>query len=184
MPLNRVRHNRFALKVAKDCLNELLWDAMGRPQQIPSGMLGMLPVYSIPHERLLRGQYHRSWRSGWRYFWLPVEADAGAVVEVIRTDAGGARLGYFSYGRAAARLAGQLERAEKSHKADRIRLRPRILSLGPTQMEALWLNERGRSGENRFESLLPLSDGKGFVEMALDRYQKMATAQLSKKLSP
>jgi hypothetical protein len=176
MPLNRVRHSRPALEIAKRCLNELLWDAMGWPQQLPNGMLGMLPVYSIPRARLLRGQYHHSWRSGWRYFWLPVDADEGAVIEVIRTDTGGAKLGYFTYGSAAARLAAQLERAETKHQADAIRLRPRILSLGPVQMEALWLNERGPTGENHFESLLQAADGKGFVETALDRYRKLALA--------
>jgi hypothetical protein len=175
MPLNPVRHSRPALEIAKACLNELLWDAMGRPAGLPNGMLGMLPVYSIPRVRLLRGQYHHSWRSGWRYFWVPVDADAGAVVEVNRTDDGGAKLGYFSYGRAAVRLATQLERAEAKYQADAIRLRPRILSLGPVQMEALWLNEGGRAGENLFASLLPATNGKGFVQTALDRYRKLGS---------
>lgn len=184
MPLNPVRHNKAALEIARECLNELLWDAMGRPEQIPSGMLGMLPVYSIPRKRLLRGQYHHSWRSGWRYFWLPLDATAGAIVDVIRTSSGDARLGYFSYGTAAAKLATALERAETEHQLSQVRFRPRILSLGPVQREALWLNERGSRGQNFFESLQPIPEHKGFMQTALDRYEKLASVQAPPPLAP
>jgi hypothetical protein len=171
MTVNRVRHERRAQKIAISCLNELLYDRLKCSADMPTGILGMIPVYSIPKHRLERHEYHHSWRCGWRYFWLHQNEKEGAIVDIVRLADGSAKLAQFSYGKSVVQLINALNEATSDHGGDELKFRPRILSLGSIKMEALWFNSRATQAPDYFYALYQTKQIENFVAVALNRYR-------------
>ncbi|MEK6637767.1 MAG: hypothetical protein AABY88_06745 [Pseudomonadota bacterium] len=173
MTINHVRHSKAARDIALACLSERLPSSLGHPPSIPQGSLGMLPVYSIAKHRLEAREYHKSWRAGWRYFWLHPDRNCGAIVNILHQTLKSPKLISYSFGRAALNLNRHLNKAVDVFDDDGYVYRPRLLQLGPVRMEAIWLNTQKPDEPDQFLNLHTDQDDDAFISMAVRRYQRM-----------
>jgi hypothetical protein len=173
MTINHVRHSKAARDIALVCLSERLSSSLGNPSSIPQGSLGMLPVYSIPRHRLEAHEYHKSWRAGWRYFWLHPDQNCGAIVNILHQTRKSPKLISYSFGRAASNVNRHLNKAVDLFNDDGHIYRPRLLLLGPVRMEAIWLNTQNPDEADQFLNLHTDQDGDAFISLAVRRYHRM-----------
>jgi hypothetical protein len=170
MTANRVRESRAARQIALEILHWLV------PQKLRStaregpvtGQLGVLPIYCVPVGRLMRNEFHKGWRWGWRYFWV-AEHGSGAIVNISRGGKNGPVFSSFTFGRKAARIALTLEAAAKVVDRSPVRYRPRLLSLAPLHLEAIWLNSDPQSEPEHFFSLTQNVSNESFLDLAKKR---------------
>lgn len=179
MTANRVRESRIARQIALEMLHQLV-----PPRLLPetsgtavAGQLGVLPVYSIPARRLIGNEFQKGWRWGWRYFWI-AENGTGAIINVARGGKNGPVFSSFSFGRKAAKIASALSDANKVVAGSPIRFRPRLLSLSPLGLEAIWLNSDPDTEPEHFFSLTRNVADEAFLHLAKKRAARLLDQNL------
>jgi hypothetical protein len=175
MTANRVRESQAARRIALEMLRRFVPPRLDSGNNPVAGQLGVLPVYSIPMQRLIRSEFDKGWRWGWRYFWI-AENGSGAILNISRGGKAGPVFSSFSFGRKAAQISALLSLANEVVEGSAIRFRPRLLSLAPLHLEAIWLNSDSNDEPEHFFSLNRNVANDAFLEIA----QKRAAQLLDK----
>lgn len=171
MTISLVREAPAARKIAVSVLTERLSKDF-EPRETP-GVLAVLPLYGIPNSHFLSGGFHRSWRWGWRYFWVHPDLAEGAIIDIRRTAGGRTRLQRYATGRWVQRVTRAMSNVSGKHAASDELYRPRILRLPEIHMEAFWLSPAEHQGQHYFESLIDEIPDDDFVAEARTRLQDL-----------
>lgn len=168
MTANRVRQSPAAKLIALEMLHRFVPPKLGSGDNLVMGQLGVLPVYSIPMKRLVNGELNKGWRWGWRYFWI-AEHGLGATLNISRGGKTGPVFSSFSFGRKASQISKLLSLANEVVEGSAVKFRPRLLSLAPLHLEAIWLNSDSKDEPKHFFSLNPKVSNAAFLDTAMQR---------------
>ncbi|MDZ3833106.1 MAG: hypothetical protein U0S50_15005 [Sphingopyxis sp.] len=167
MTIARVRESPVARRIAIEVLNDRLAKDFAAHPVV--GTMAVLPLYAIPDIHMKTGEYHHSWRWGWRYFWIHPHMEEGAIVDIRRTAGGRTRPQRYAKSCWGLRVTNVMANAAIRYAGPDALYRPRILRLPDIHMEAFWLSPSRREGHHHFTSLTDDVPEDRFVTEARSR---------------